>query len=60
MAGRGTDIKLDPVLNEEVAKNYAQWIKKQLDAGNPLKLNVFSEYEYSLLQHELEKLGISL
>ena len=60
MAGRGTDIKLDPVLNEEVAKNYAQWIKKQLDAGNPLKLNVFSEYEYQLLEHELEKLGISL
>lgn len=60
MAGRGTDIKLDPVLNEEVAKNYAQWIKKQLDAGNPLKLNVFSEYEYQLLEHELKKLGISL
>lgn len=60
MAGRGTDIKLDPVLNEEVAKNYAQWIKKQLDAGNPLKLNVFSEYEYKLLEHELEKLGINL
>lgn len=60
MAGRGTDIKLDPVLNEEVAKNYAQWIKKQLDVGNPLKLNVFSEYEYQLLEHELKKLGISL
>gem|GEM_PF-4634891 len=30
MAGRGTDIKLDPALSEEVARNYAQRVKSEI------------------------------
>jgi preprotein translocase subunit SecA len=30
MAGRGTDIKLEPGLNDKLADNYAKWIKKQI------------------------------
>lgn len=57
MAWRGTDIKLDPVLNEEIAKNYAVWVKKELNMGKTVKLNTFSEYEHNLIMHELNKLG---
>jgi preprotein translocase subunit SecA len=56
MAGRGTDIKLDPVLNEEIARNYAKRVKQQTDQGQTVKLNVFSEYEHDLVMKELEKL----
>lgn len=58
MAGRGTDIKLEPALNEELARNYANRIKSELTKGNTLKLNIYSEYEYNLIMRELEELGI--
>jgi len=54
MAGRGTDIKLEPILNEEVSKHYAWWIKKQIDQGKKLKLTVYSEDEYQLVMKALQ------
>ncbi len=54
MAGRGTDIKLEPILNEEVSKHYALWIKKQIDQGKKLKLTVYSEDEYQLVMKALQ------
>lgn len=57
MAWRWTDIKLEPVLNEEIARNYAHWIQKQLLAGKELKLHVYSNYEYELVMKELQKIS---
>lgn len=57
MAGRGTDIKLEPALNEEIARNYALWAKKKLDQWVSLKLQVYSQYEYELVMKELEKIN---
>lgn len=54
MAGRGTDIKLEPTLNDQLALNYAQWVYN-LIKGNTvdkqktaIKANIFSNYEYEL------------
>lgn len=54
MAWRWTDIKLEPILNEELAKKYRSWIKKQIDWWKELKLHIYSEYEYNLIMKELE------
>ena len=54
MAGRGTDIKLDPALNEEIARNCANWLKSEVAKGNEIKLHVHSEYEYNLIMKELQ------
>lgn len=54
MAGRWTDIKLEPILNEEIAMRYAQWIQKQLHQGKQLKLTVYSEDEYQLVTKALQ------
>lgn len=54
MAGRGTDIKLDPALSEEVARNYAQRVKSEIQKWHEVKLNINSEYEYNLIMKELE------
>ncbi len=56
MAGRGTDIKLDPVLHEEIARNYAKRIQGEIKKGKEIKLHINSEYEHNLIMKELEKL----
>ncbi|HMY80990.1 MAG TPA: hypothetical protein PLW93_00080 [Candidatus Absconditabacterales bacterium] len=57
MAGRGTDIKLEPTLNEEIAERYVKRIRKQLDKGYELKLHVYSPYEQELIQKARDKLS---
>lgn len=56
MAGRGTDIKLDPALHEQVALNYAKWIKQQTEEGKEVKLTIYSEKELKLIEHALQSL----
>ena len=54
MAGRGTDIKLEDKLNDQLALNYAQWIEHTVSGNNVSKTqygvraNVFSAYEYEI------------
>jgi preprotein translocase subunit SecA len=69
MAGRGTDIKLDPELHTKLADNYAQWIKKTVTT--PIKsgaamlrvgveVNVYSQLEYDFtLQGIKRQRGVS-
>lgn len=60
MAWRGTDIKLDPVLNEETAERYVHWIEKQLQSGKELKLHIYSQYEYELIKKAMKKYNMQL
>lgn len=48
MAGRGTDIKLEPGLNERLATNYAKWMKKQISQQQSLRITLYSQMEYAL------------
>ena len=48
MAGRGTDIKLEPGLNDKLADNYAIWMKKTAQAGESLEIKIYSEEELQL------------
>lgn len=49
MAGRGTDIKLDPTLNTTLADNYAKRIKKQIMTNkNALSIDIYSSLEFEL------------
>ncbi len=54
MAWRGTDIKLEDKLNDQLALNYAQWIEQTVSGNNITKTksgvraSIFSEYEYEL------------
>ena len=66
MAGRGTDIKIDSSLNEEIAENYALWIENMLSGNTKekksynLSLVIYSEKEYNFTIDALKrKLNIS-
>lgn len=58
MAWRGTDIKLDKWLNDKLADNYAQWIKKQVLAKTPSSVSVvvYSQVEYELTMDGLMRI----
>ena len=47
MAWRGTDIKLDKVLNKKLADNYAKRVKKNIEQWN-IEYNAYSNFEYEL------------
>lgn len=56
MAGRGTDIKLEPWLNDKIANNYAQWIKKQVITNTMwLSLALYSQIEFDLTMEWLKR-----
>lgn len=58
MAWRGTDIKLDKWLNDKLADNYAQWIKKQVLAKTPSSISavVYSQIEYEMTMDGLMRI----
>jgi preprotein translocase subunit SecA len=58
MAGRGTDIRLHPDLFRIVTDNYVGEIKRKLDRGYSVEVEVFSEFERSKLREGLEGRGI--
>ena len=56
MAWRGTDIKLDPSLNEKLAKNYAKRAKKKIYATKDptiISYVIYSRHEFELLSDSL-------
>lgn len=66
MAGRGTDIKLEPWLNDRLADNYIKRITKTTQGDTftdtkpqHIKLHVYSEYEYQLLTIRLQASNIA-
>lgn len=64
MAGRGTDIKLEPGLNEKLADNYAKRIKSMVKGikGDPKGISavVYSQVEFELTMDGIRRmLGMS-
>ncbi len=59
MAGRGTDIKLAPTINQTLAKNYATRTAKNLKKSD-LSIAIFSEFERNIFSPEFQReLGLS-
>ncbi len=57
MAGRGTDIKLEPWLNEKLADNYAKWIKKQIIIEKRwVSVDVYSSVEFELTMDGIKRI----
>lgn len=48
MAGRGTDIKLEAGLMEQVATNYAQWMHRMLQDKKAVSATIYSAREFEL------------
>jgi len=48
MAGRGTDIKLEPGLNEKLADNYAKWMMKTAEKTTGVTIKIFSQPEFEM------------
>ena len=53
MAWRGTDIKLQSSLQEDIASGYAKYIKKVVEKGNTFEATIYSELESSRLEDAL-------
>lgn len=62
MAWRGTDIKLEEGLNDQLALNYASWVEKMVSGNNIsktkqiIRMNTYSAYEYELTIDSLKNI----
>lgn len=55
MAWRGTDIKLEKWLDENLAENYAKWIKSEIAKWNTLDLEFANQKEYELVMSKVNE-----
>ena len=55
MAWRGTDIKLEDGLFEEISKNYAKWVNEELSKWKGLSLVIYSRFEFDQIMEALKK-----
>lgn len=55
MAGRGTDIKLDPALMGQLATNYIEAIATLVRSGKGMQAVIYSEREYDVSMSALQK-----
>ena len=54
MAGRGTDIRLEPDLNARIAGQYGDLVHRLLSEGSgPIAINCYTEEEANALRREL-------